>query len=293
MCDNDTLEDMIEYRLRSAGLSRRRFGALSLGAGVISLLPPVAGAAAEVQESEVDIKTPDGTADAYFVHPSRGTYPAVLMWPDIYGLRPAFRQMGRRLAESGYSVLVVNPFYRTKRAPTAAEHADFEDPATRAALVALTGSLTAQTAVTDAKALVAWLDGQPSVDRRRKMGTTGYCMSGPFTMRAAAALPDRVGAGASFHGGGLVTDKADSPHLLIPKMKAHYLFAIAESDDQRQPETKNVLREAFAAARLPAEIEVYAGTIHGWCPTDSRIYNHDQAEKAWSRMLALFKTALA
>ena len=150
-----------------------------------------------------------------------------------------------------------------------------------------------QTAVTDAKALVAWLDGQPSVDRRRKMGTTGYCMSGPFTMRAAAALPDRVGAGASFHGGGLVTDKADSPHLLIPKMKAHYLFAIAESDDQRQPETKNVLREAFAAARLPAEIEVYAGTIHGWCPTDSRIYNHDQAEKAWSRMLALFKTALA
>ncbi len=293
MCDNDTLEDMIEYQLRSAGLSRRRFGALSLGVGVISLLPPVAGAAAEVQESEVDIKTPDGTADAYFVHPSRGTYPAVLMWPDIYGLRPAFRQMGRRLAESGYSVLVVNPFYRTKRAPTAAEHADFEDPATRAALVALSGSLTTQTAVTDAKALVAWLDGQPSVDRRRKMGTTGYCMSGPFTMRAAAALPDRVGAGASFHGGGLVTDKADSPHLLIPKMKAHYLFAIAESDDQRQPETKNVLREAFAAARLPAEIEVYAGTIHGWCPTDSRIYNHDQAEKAWSRMLALFKTALA
>jgi len=284
---------MIEYQLRSAGLSRRRFGALSLGVGVISLLPPVAGAAAEVQESEVDIKTPDGTADAYFVHPSRGTYPAVLMWPDIYGLRPAFRQMGRRLAESGYSVLVVNPFYRMKRAPTAAEHADFEDPATRAALLALSGSLTAQTAVTDAKALVAWLDGQPSVDRRRKMGTTGYCMSGPFTMRAAAALPDRVGAGASFHGGGLVTDKADSPHLLIPKMKAHYLFAIAESDDQRQPETKNVLREAFAAARLPAEIEVYAGTIHGWCPTDSRIYNHDQAEKAWSRMLALFKTALA
>jgi len=293
MCDKDTLEDMIEYQLRSAGLSRRRFGALSLGAGVISLLPPVAGAAAEVQESEVDIKTPDGTADAYFVHPSRGTYPAVLMWPDIYGLRPAFRQMGRKLAESGYSVLVVNPFYRMKRAPTAAEHADFEDPATRAALLALSGSLTAQTAVTDAKALVAWLDGQPSVDRRRKMGTTGYCMSGPFTMRAAAALPDRVGAGASFHGGGLVTDKADSPHLLIPKMKAHYLFAIAESDDQRQPETKNVLREAFAAARLPAEIEVYAGTIHGWCPTDSRIYNHDQAEKAWSRMLALFKTALA
>jgi len=293
MCDDDSLEDMIQYQLRSARLSRRQFGALSLGAGASSLLPPLAGAAAEVQESEVDIKTPDGTADAHFVHPSRGAHPAVLMWPDIYGLRPAFSQMGKRLAESGYAVLVVNPFYRTKRAPTAPEHADFEDPATRAALMALAGSLTAQTAVTDAKAFVAWLDGQPSVDRRRKMGTCGYCMSGPFTMRAAAALPDRIGAGASFHGGSLVTDTPDSPHLLVPKMKARYLFAIAESDDQRQPEAKNVLREAFATAKLPAEIEVYAGTIHGWCPTDSRVYNHDQAEKAWSRMLALFKAALA
>ena len=293
MCDDDSLEDMIQYQLRSARLSRRQFGALSLGAGASSLLPPLAGAAAEVQESELDIKPPDGTADAHFVHPSRGAHPAVLMWPDIYGLRPAFRQMGKRLAESGYAVLVVNPFYRTKRAPTAPEHADFEDPATRAALMALAASLTAQTAVTDAKAFVAWLGGQPSVDRRRKMGTCGYCMSGPFTMRAAAALPDRIGAGASFHGGSLVTDTPDSPHLLVPKMKARYLFAIAESDDQRQPEAKNVLREAFATAKLPAEIEVYAGTIHGWCPTDSRVYNHDQAEKAWSRMLALFKAALA
>jgi len=293
MCDNDSLEDMIEHRLRSAGLSRRQFAALTLGAGMVSLLPPIADAAAEVKEAEVDIKTPDGTADAYFVRPSTGSYPGVLMWPDIYGLRPAFRQMGKRLAESGYSVLVVNPFYRMKRAPTAPEHADFEDPATRAALMALAGSLTAQTAVTDAKAFVAWLDGQPSVDRKRKLGTTGYCMTGAFTMRTAAALPDRIGAGASFHGGSLVTDKPDSPHLLVAKMKAQYLFAIAESDDQRQPEAKNVLRAAFAKAKLPAEIEVYAGTIHGWCPLDSRVYNPDQAEKAWSRMLALFKTALA
>jgi carboxymethylenebutenolidase len=292
MCDNDSLDDMIEYRLRSAVLSRRQFGALTLGAGVVSLLPPVADAAAEVQEAEVDIKTPDGTADAYFVRPSAGSYPGVLMWPDIFGLRPAFRQMGKRLAESGYSVLVVNPFYRVKRAPTAPEHADFEDPATRTALMALMGALTAETAVTDAKAFVAWLDGQASVDRKRKMGTAGYCMSGPFTMRTAAAFPDRIGAGASFHGGGLVTDKPDSPHLLVAKMKAHYLIAIAESDDQRQPEAKNALRAAFAKAKLPAEIEVYAGTIHGWCPLDSRVYNPDQAEKAWSRMLALFKTAL-
>jgi carboxymethylenebutenolidase len=292
MCDNDSLDDMIEYTRRSEGLSRRQFGALTLGAGVVSLLPAVAGAA-EVSESEVGIKTPDGTADAYFVHPAEGTHPGVLVWPDIFGQRPAFRQMGRRLAESGYSVLVVNPFYRKKKAPTAPEHADFQDPATRTALMALAGSLTADTAVTDARAFVTWLDSQASVDKKRKMGTTGYCMGGPFTLRTAATFPDRIGAGASFHGGGLVTDKPDSPHLLVPKIKAHYLFAIAANDDQRQPEAKTVLREAFAKAKLPAEIEVYAGTMHGWCPPDSQVYNHDQAEKAWSRMLALFKTALA
>ena len=291
MCDNDSMDDMIEYQLKSGGLSRRRFGALTLGAGLVSLLPPVANAA-DVTESEVEIKTPDGTTDAYFVHPSKGAHPGVLIWPDIFGLRPAFRQIGKRLAESGYSVLVVNPFYRTKKAPTAPEHADFQDPATRTALLALAGSLTADTALTDAKAFVAWLDSQPSVDKKRKMGTTGYCMGGPFTMRTAAAFPDRIGAGASFHGGSLVTDKPDSPHLLVPKMKAHYLFAIAENDDQRQPEAKTVLREAFAKAKLSAEIEVYAGTLHGWCPPDAQVYNHDQAEKAWSRMLALFKTAL-
>jgi carboxymethylenebutenolidase len=291
MCDNDSMDDMLEYQLRSAALSRRQFGALTIGAGLLSMLPPAAGAV-DVQESEVDIKTADGTADAYFVHPAAGAHPAVLIWPDIFGLRPAFRQMGKRLAESGYAVLVINPFYRTKRAPTAPEHADFNDPATRSALMALMGSLTPQTAVTDASAFVTWLDGQKAVDRKRRMGTTGYCMGGPYTMRTAAAFPDRIGAGASFHGGGLVTDKPDSPHLLIPKMKAHYLIAIAENDDQRQPEAKDVLRAAFAKAGLPSEIEVYAGTLHGWCPIDSQVYNHDQAEKAWSRMLVLFKSAL-
>ena len=159
--------------------------------------------------------------------------------------------------------------------------------------MSLDQSLNPNTALTDAKAFVGYLDSQPAVDPRRKLGTTGYCMGGPFTMRTAAEFPDRIGAGASFHGGGLVTDKPDSPHLLIPRMKAHYLFAIAENDDQKQPEAKNVLRESFAKARLPAEIEVYADTMHGWCPPDSRVYNHDQAERAWSRMLALFKTALA
>jgi carboxymethylenebutenolidase len=153
--------------------------------------------------------------------------------------------------------------------------------------------LSPETALTDATAFVAYLDSQPFVDKKRKMGTTGYCMGGPFTMRTAAAFPDRIGAGASFHGGSLVTDKPNSPHLLVPKMKAQFLFAIAENDDKSQPEAKDVLRDAFANAKLPAEIEVYAGAMHGWCPPDSQVYNHDQAEKAWSRMLVLFKTALA
>jgi carboxymethylenebutenolidase len=292
MCDRDTLEDTIEYQLRS-GLSRRHFGALTLGAGLTSWLAPVAhGDELAVTESEVDIHTPDGTADAYFVHPARGAHAAVLVWPDIYGLRPAFRQMGKRLAGAGYSVLVVNPFYRKQRAPTAPEHADFDDPATQAALMSLRNSLTPATTQTDALAFVQWLDGQAAVDRRKRMGTTGYCMTGPFTIRTAAALPERVGAGASFHGGGLVTDKPDSPHLLIPKMKAQFLIAIAESDHKRQPEAKDVLRDAFAKAKLPAEIEVYPGTIHGWCPIDSKVYNHDQAERAWGRMQVLFKSAL-
>ena len=290
MCDNDSLDDMVQYQLRQR-LSRRQFGALTMGAGAVSLLPPAVGAEIAVTESEVDIKTPDGTADAYFVHPTKGSHAGVLVWPDIFGLRPAFRQMGKRLAESGYSVLVVNPFYRIKRAPTAPEHADFDDPATRTALMDLAKTLSPATTQTDAKTFVAWLDGQPSVTRSRKMATTGYCMGGPLTMRTAAAVPERIGAGASFHGGGLVTDKPDSPHLLIPKMRAHWLIAIAENDDKRQPEAKDVLRKAFAEAGLPAEIEVYAGTLHGWCPPDSKVYNHEQAEKAWSRMLVLFKSA--
>lgn len=291
MCDEDSISDIIEYQLKS-GMSRRSFGALTVGAGLMSLLPRAAGAAV-LREGEIEISTPDGSADCYFVHPADGAAPGVLVWPDIFGLRPTFRQMGRRLAESGYSVLVVNPFYRTKHAPTSPDNPDFDDPATRAALMTLAGSLTPQTAVTDARAFVGWLDTQPSVHKHRKMGTTGYCMGGPFTMRTAAEFPARIGAGASFHGGGLVTDKPESPHLLIPRMKAHFLIAIAQNDDQRQPDAKNVLREAFARAKLPAEIEVYAGTKHGWCPPDSRVYDDAQAERAWSRLLVLFKETLA
>jgi carboxymethylenebutenolidase len=292
MCDNDSMDDMIEYQLKSTQLSRRRFGVFTLGAGMASLLPASAGAA-WIEEAEVEIKTPDGTADAYFAHPGEGRHPGVLMWPDIFGLRPAFRHMGRRLAEAGYAVMVPNPFYRTRRAPTAPENPDFNDKPTRDALMALMGSLTPDSVVTDARAFVGWLDSQPSVDRKRRMGTMGYCMSGPYTLRTAAALPERVGAGASFHGGGMVTDKPDSPHLVIPKIKGQFLVAIASNDDQRQPEQKTVLREAFGKAKVPAEVEVYEGALHGWCPPDSRVYNDAQAERAWSRMLALFSTALA
>jgi carboxymethylenebutenolidase len=291
MCEKDDFDEMYQIS-RSRDLSRRQFGALTLGVGLSAVLPRLADAA-DTTESEVEIKTPDGTCDAYLVHPLKGRNPAVLIWPDIFGLRPAFRQMGKRLAESGYTVLVINPFYRTKKAPTAPEHPDFNDPATRQALMSLAGALSPATALTDATAFVAYLDSQPSVDKKRKMGSTGYCMGGPFVFRTAAAFPDRIGAGATFHGGGLATDKPESPHLLIPKMKAQFLIAIAENDDQREPEVKNILRDSFAKAHLRAEIEVYAGTKHGWCPPDSAVYDAEQAEKAWSRMMVLFKKALA
>jgi carboxymethylenebutenolidase len=289
MCE---LDDLDEFARRSGDLTRRQFGAMALGAGLVAVLPKLAYAT-ETKGTDVEIKTPDGVADAYFVHPAAGKYPGVLIWPDIFGLRPAFKAMATRLAESGYSVLVINPFYRTKKAPTAPDHPDFNDPETRQALMSLMGTLSPDTAVTDAKAFVSFLDSQPSVDRKRKIGTTGYCMGGSFVFRTAAVLPDRVGAGATFHGGGLVTDKPDSPHLLIAQMKAQFLIAIAANDDSRQPEAKDVLRDAFAKAHLPAEIEVYTGTLHGWCPPDAQVYNRDQAEKAWSRMLALFSTSLA
>jgi carboxymethylenebutenolidase len=288
MCE---LDDFDEFARRAHDVTRRQFSAMALGVGLAAALPRLANAAA-TQGADVEIKTPDGIADAYFVHPVKGKYPGILIWPDIFGLRPTFRQMADRLAESGYSVLVINPFYRTKKAPTAPEHADFDDPETRKALTALSGSLNPQTAVIDAKAFVTYLEGRPSVDSKRKIGVTGYCMGGPFAFRTAATLPDRIGAVATFHGGGLVTDSPDSPHLLIPQMKAQFLIAIAENDDKRQPNAKDVLRDTFAKTRLPAEIEVYAGTLHGWCPPDSHVYNHDQAEKAWSRLSVLLGASL-
>jgi carboxymethylenebutenolidase len=223
------------------------------------------------------------------VHPASGAAAAVLVWPDIFGLRPAFRQMGKRLAESGYSVLVVNPFYRAKKAPTAEKGA-----ATPIADVRpLAQGLNETTQMTDAKAFIGWLDKQASVDKNRKVGTQGYCMGGPIAFRTAAAVPERVGAVGSFHGGGLVNDTPNSPHILAAKTKAQFLICIAENDDQRSPNEKTVLKDTFSKAGLPAEIEVYAGAAHGWCPPDSGVYNEPQAEKAWSRLLALYAKALA
>jgi carboxymethylenebutenolidase len=291
MCDQHFEDDLANYS-RFPPLTRRQLAAASIGAGIAVMLPRAADAQA-VTESDVSVKTPDGVADSYFVHPASGATAGVIVWPDILGLRPAFRQMGKRLAESGYAVLVVNPFYRAKKAPVVPAGASFADQATRDIVMPLAQGLNATTHMTDARAFVSFLDSQAAVDKRRKIGTTGYCMGGPIVMRTAAAVPDRIGAGASFHGGGLVTKNPDSPHLLVPQMKAHFLFAVAENDDQRDPEAKNILRETYAKAKLPAEIEVYAGAAHGWCPPDSAVYNEKQAERAWARLLVLFKTALA
>jgi carboxymethylenebutenolidase len=287
MCDQDHFEnDQQDYEARGL-VTRKQFGII-LGAGVAMMLPKIANAVA-VTESDVNVTTPDGVADCYFVHPTSGAAPGVLMWPDIFGLRPAFRQMGKRLAESGYSVIVVNPFYRVKKAPTAESGA--ATPIQQ--LMPLAQGLNETTHMTDAAAFIGWLDVQTPVAKDRKMGTQGYCMGGPIAFRTAAAVPGRVGAVASFHGGGLVTAAPNSPHLQAAKSSAQFLIAIAENDDARSPKDKDVLKETFAKANLPAEIEVYSGAAHGWCPPDSQVYNQPQAEKAWGRLLALYAKALA
>ena len=287
MCDQDHFDDDRQEYEALGLVTRRQFGVL-VAAGLSLALPPVLNAL-QVTEADVNVPTPDGTCDAYFVRPAAGSVAGVLIWPDIFGLRPAFRQMGKRLAESGYAVLVVNPFYRTKKAPTAPNGA-----ATPIADVRpMAGTLNETTHMTDAKAFIAWLDAQASVNKNRKVGVQGYCMSGPIAFRTAAAVPGRVGAVASFHGGGLVTTAPNSPHLQAAATKAQFLVAIAANDDQRSPAEKTTLKETFAKANVPAEIEVYEGAAHGWCPPDSGVYNEPQAEKAWARLLALYGKALA
>jgi len=255
----------------------------------------------DVVETDVEIKTPDGTCDAAFIHPKSGSHPGVLIWPDAFGLRPAMRGIARRIAAEAYSVLVPNLFYRVSRAPfTDASHFNFQNPDDMAKIRPLMASVNAPgNAEKDAGAYIAFLDSQGQVNQAKKIGIQGYCMGGALVMKTAAALPDRVGAGASFHGGGLVTDKPDSPHLLAPRIKARMYFGIASNDDARQPDAKDKLREAFAAAKVSAEIEVYPGALHGWCVPDmplqngAPIYNQADAERAWSKLVALYKLALA
>jgi carboxymethylenebutenolidase len=285
----------------TSDLSRRDFVALSVAAGLSAHAGVSSAAALPVVETEVSIKTPDGTCDAAFIHPASGAHPGVLIWPDAFGLRPSMRDIAKRLAAEGYSVLVPNPFYRVAKSPVfeTAANFNFADPTDRAKLGPLMGSINAPDAAEkDAQAYIAFLDSQRQVDKAKKIGTQGYCMGGALVVRTAAAVPGRVGAGASFHGGGLVTDKPDSPHLLASKIKAGMYFGVASNDDQRQPDAKDKLKEAFASAKVPAQVEVYAAK-HGWCVADmpndngAPIYSKPEAERAWGKLLALYKTGLA
>jgi carboxymethylenebutenolidase len=282
----------------SSGLPRRDFVAMSVAAGLAAGSASAAGM--PLVETDVEVKTPDGTCDAAFIHPATGSHPAVLVWPDALGLRPSMREIGKRIAADGYTVLVPNPFYRSAKAPVFDSSFSFQNQADMAKLKELMGSLNvAGAAEKDAVAYIAFLDAQKQVNKAKKVGTQGYCMGGPLVVRTCAAVPDRVGAGASFHGGGLVTDRPDSPHLLAPKIKARMYFGVASNDDARQPDAKDKLKEAFESAHVPAEIEVYAGALHGWCVPDmplqngKPIYSKPDAERAWGKLVELYKAALA
>jgi len=283
-------------------LSRRDFVAMSIAAGLVAAAGSASAADLPVVETNVEVKTPDGVCDAAFIHPRTGSHPGVLIWPDAFGLRPSMRDIGKRIAAEGYSVLVPNPFYRLAKAPVIQDPTSFsfQNPTDMAKLQPLMASINAEGAAEkDAAAYVAFLDAQSQVNKAKKIGTQGYCMGGPLVVRTAASLPNRIGAGASFHGGGLVTNAPTSPHLLAPKIKARMYFGIASNDDMRQPDAKDKLREAFAAAKVPAEIEVYPESLHGWCVPDmpmqggKPIYNKPDAERAWAKLVALYKTALA
>lgn len=285
-------DDILPFdKTKDSALSRRAFGVLSFGAGAMATTSVMA--AAPVVESDVIIKTADGSCDAALFYPlGSGSWPGAVIFADALGLRPAFRDMGRRLAAEGYTVLIPNPFYRTRVAPVLSGPFDFSKPEDRAKLTDLMAPLTAEVKVRDGTAYIAYLDTLPQVNTKAPIGVSGYCMGGPYTMLIASALPGRVGAVGSFHGGNLVTDKPDSPHLLASKITASSYFAVASNDDQRQPDAKDKLREAFDAARHSARIEVYEGCNHGWCVSDGMVYNRAGADRAWGELIALYKKSL-
>lgn len=286
MCDSDDKGFIVETSVT------RRSVVVGLSSVAAAVGLPTAALAANVVETDVTVKTADGLADAALFHPAgRGKWPAVLLWPDILGLRPVFREMGRRLAAQGYTVLVPNPFYRTRRAPIVTGPFDFADKTAVAKLFELKATLTDSGIDSDTRAYLEFLDRQKQVDRRKGAGVQGYCFSGPFAFRAAALRPDRVRAVATFHGGGLVTKEADSPHLLIPQTRARFLVAIAQNDDHAQPDAKTILKAAFAAAKRPATVEVYPAN-HGWCVAGSQAYNEPAAEHAWRELGKLYRATL-
>jgi carboxymethylenebutenolidase len=273
-------------------ISRRTF---SLGAAATAVLSSAAAhAQSQVVEKDVNIPMASGVADSALFYPAgKGPWPAVLIWTDILGLRPVFRDMGSRLAAQGYVVLVPNPFYRNQKAPIVDGSFDFNKPEDRAKVMPMAAALTQDAAFSDAKDYIAFLDKQPQTDLKHKAGVQGYCMGGPLTFRTAAIVPNRIGAAATFHGGGLVTDKPDSPHLLIPKMKATVYCAVADNDDKREPASKDTLKASFTAAKVPAKVEVYTGDNHGWCVKGSQPYDEAGAERAWAELTALYKKSLA
>jgi len=288
MCDETTTQAH-DAALARRGLTRREFAAMGTAAALAGCAGTAAGEAQgdELLERMVRVTTEDGIADAFFVHPAKGAYPGVIMWPDIGGLRDAKKIMARRLASSGYAVLVVNQYYRSQPAPVLESFAQFMEPEGRAKVMGFRELLTPDAVTRDAKAYVTFLDGEDAVDTARGIGSNGYCMGGPFTVRTAAAVPDRVGAAASFHGAGLVVDEADSPHKLLAKTNAAFLIAIGRNDDDAAPDDKTALRKAAKDAGKDAEIEVYQAD-HGWCVPDVPTWDPSEADRAWNRMLALY-----
>jgi carboxymethylenebutenolidase len=287
MCDDDIHQGLIH----DPTVSRRAFGLMTVVAASVA---GAARAAAPVVEKDVEIKTPDGTADAALYYPEgKGSWPAVVVWPDVVSLRPVFRDMGRRLAAEGYVVLVPNLYYRAKKAPVVEGSFNFAVPEDRAKLTPLRATVTPEGTDRDAVAYLAFLDSLPQTNKKKKVGTQGYCMGGPLAFRTAAAVSSRVGAVASFHGGGLVTDAPSSPHLTLPQSKSEYLVAIADNDDKQDPTVKDKLKAALDAAKRPNKIEVYTGAAHGWTVKGSQVYNEPAAEKAWAELLAIYKRALA
>jgi carboxymethylenebutenolidase len=289
MCDDEIHPGKIGY---DATVSRRFFNVAALAAGSLA---GGAALAADVVEKNVDVKTPDGTADAALYYPAgAGSWPGVLIWTDIFGLRPAFRDMAKRLAAQGYVVLVHNPFYRVGRAPIPDPKLDFSKPEDRAKIMDPNNrkGMDAPGVDRDSLALIKFLDAQPQTNKRKGVGVQGYCMGGPLAFRTAAAAPERVRALGSFHGGGLVSSTLDSPHRLVPKMKVEAVIAIAQNDDARTPSDKDDLKAAFTSAKVPAQIEVFKAD-HGWCVPGGGTYSEGEAERAWAQLTALYKKTLA